>query len=242
MDDKIWWTVSRPEEVVTTLESGGPGVPAGSKVYVLRKPANAWSSKSKKGADLSWDGLHARAREFLFLEGTFHALADDNADHVLALIEGDDRRGWHARPDWKAKEDKAGKGPVTTFDGWRVTAVNLANTARATVAASNGQQVLRTVKNKDLRFGPPGELAKYIEALIEKQKGRCALTGLALQQVGKDGDPQLFCSLDRIDSDGHYEPDNLQIVCRFVNKWKSDAKDAEFRRLIALVRSSDHPG
>ena len=68
-DDKIWWTVSRPEEVVTTLESGGPGVPAGSKVYVLRKPANAWSSKSKKGADLSWDGLHARAREFLFLEG-----------------------------------------------------------------------------------------------------------------------------------------------------------------------------
>ena len=140
---------------MTTLESGGPGVPAGSKVYVLRKPANAWSSKSKKGADLSWDGLRARAREFLFLEGTFHALADDNADHVLALIEGDDRRGWHARPDWKAKEDKAGKGPVTTFDGWRVTAVNLANTARATVAASNGQQVLRTVKNKDLRFGPP---------------------------------------------------------------------------------------
>lgn len=31
-------------------------------------------------------------------------------------------------------------------------------------------------------------------------------------------------------------------MCRFVNKWKSDAKDAEFRRLIALVRSNGDPG
>ncbi|MEZ4234398.1 MAG: hypothetical protein R3B89_34810, partial [Polyangiaceae bacterium] len=49
-------------------------------------------------------------------------------------------------------------------------------------------------------------------------------------------DPALTYSLDRIDSDGHYERDNLQVVCRFVNKWKSNSKDEEFRRLLRIVR------
>lgn len=63
------------------------------------------------------------------------------------------------------------------------------------------------------------------------------LTGLVLQYDGEADDRALLCSLDRIDSDGHYEPDNLQVVCQFVIRWKSDSKDLEFRRLLALVRT-----
>lgn len=48
-------------------------------------------------------------------------------------------------------------------------------------------------------------------------------------------DPEMLCSLDRIDSNGHYERGNLQIVCRFVNRW-SDSVDAHFRTLVAKVR------
>jgi hypothetical protein len=59
---------------------------------------------------------------------------------------------------------------------------------------------------------------------------------IQLQHDGDDDDVELLCSLDRIDSDGHYEAGNLQIVCRFVNRWKNDGDDAAFRRLIALVR------
>lgn len=43
-------------------------------------------------------------------------------------------------------------------------------------------------------------------------------------------------SLDRIDSDGHYEAGNLQVVCRFINFWKGASDDEEFRRLLELVR------
>lgn len=46
-------------------------------------------------------------------------------------------------------------------------------------------------------------------------------------------------SLDRIDSDGHYEKGNLQLVCRFINFWKQAADDQEFRPLINFVRGFD---
>ncbi|WP_298963557.1 hypothetical protein [uncultured Roseibium sp.] len=49
-------------------------------------------------------------------------------------------------------------------------------------------------------------------------------------------DDQLRPSLDRIDSNGHYELGNLQVVARFINKWKSDSEDAEFRRSLEIVR------
>lgn len=81
------------------------------------------------------------------------------------------------------------------------------------------------------------ELEKYIRDLFEAQEGLCAVTGLPLQFSDGD-DSQLCCSLDRIDSDGHYAAGNLQIVCRFINFWKSNSDDGEFRRLIDIVQQS----
>ena len=75
-----------------------------------------------------------------------------------------------------------------------------------------------------------------MDALYEAQEGLCAITDLPLQF--RDGDElALRCSLDRIDSSGHYEPGNLQVVCCFINQWKSASVDAEFRRLIGVIRS-----
>jgi hypothetical protein len=48
----------------------------------------------------------------------------------------------------------------------------------------------------------------------------------------------MLASLDRINSDGHYSDGNLQVVCRFVNQWKSNMPDGEFRRLLGMVRAS----
>ena len=45
--------------------------------------------------------------------------------------------------------------------------------------------------------------------------------------------------VSRFERDGHYEAANIQIVCRFVNFWKSDTPDEEFRRLLALVRGEE---
>lgn len=104
-----------------------------------------------------------------------------------------------------------------------------------TVKNSNGQIVQRTVKNKELRMTSL-ELEKRIRALLDIQENRCALSGLAFQFQAPDADKNLFPSLDRKDSNGHYEDGNLQVVCQFINFWKSDSDNDEFKRLLMLVK------
>ena len=70
-----------------------------------------------------------------------------------------------------------------------------------------------------------------------EQEDRCALTGLPLGYDRDCDDPEMLVSLDRIDSAGHYTPDNVQLVCRFVNRWKGADDDALFRRLVAALRA-----
>lgn len=141
------------------------------------------------------------------------------------------------RPDYWIADDRHRRRPaVSSLAAKQAAVARMAATARDTVAGANGQQVLRTLKHKDLRFTTLREFKTYIEALVNSQNGRCAITGLPLQFDGEPNDPELSCSLDRIDSNGHYEDGNLQVVCRFINRWKNDGKDAEFRRLIDLIR------
>ena len=122
-------------------------------------------------------------------------------------------------------------------DHEKKTIARMADTMFNTVAASNGQQVLRIMKDKCSSFDK-STLETFIKRLIDDQDGLCAITGIPLQFDGKEDDDQLLCSLDRKDSDGHYEPNNLQVVCKFVNRWKNDSRDEEFRRLIDLVKST----
>jgi hypothetical protein len=104
-----------------------------------------------------------------------------------------------------------------------------------TVKNANGQVVQRILKNKELRM-TSAELEKLIASLLDLQDNRCALTGLPFQFIGPDVDKNLLPSLDRIDSAGHYETGNLQVVCQFINFWKSDSDNTEFQRLLMLVR------
>lgn len=116
----------------------------------------------------------------------------------------------------------------------RFTAVwSMANQAEQTARRSYGQTVERTVKNEDLRLSKEA-LISHLNELLDETGNRCAITSLTLQFEGSDN--QLRPSLDRIDSNGHYEAGNLQVVARFINFGKSDAEDTEFRRLIAIVR------
>ncbi|WP_279356194.1 hypothetical protein [Methylobacterium indicum] len=104
-----------------------------------------------------------------------------------------------------------------------------------TVKNANGQIVPRVVKNKELRMTPT-ELEKLIALLLDLQDNRCALTGLSFQFHGPEADKNLLPSLDRIDSAGHYEVGNLQVVCQFINFWKGDSDNADFQRLLMQVR------
>jgi hypothetical protein len=104
----------------------------------------------------------------------------------------------------------------------------------STVKNSNGQTVESVVKNKDLKM-LDRELDALLPQLMKEQKERCAITGLPFEY---DGDKNMRPSADRIDSNGHYDASNVQLVCRFINFWKQAKPDAEFRRLIQIVRNS----
>lgn len=107
-----------------------------------------------------------------------------------------------------------------------------------TVKNANGQIVQRILKNKELRM-TSAELEKLIASLLDLQDNRCALTGIPFQFIGPDADKNLLPSLDRINSAGHYEIGNLQVVCQFINFWKGDSDNAEFQRLLMLVRGME---
>jgi len=115
---------------------------------------------------------------------------------------------------------------------------NIVETVLGTIRYANGQREERVAKNKEMKMSDQ-ELKDTIRQLIEGQGGICQLSGLPLQFLGDHDDTEMLASLDRIDSNRHYEKDNLQVVCRFINFWKGSTPDHEFRRLMAKVRGVD---
>jgi len=128
-----------------------------------------------------------------------------------------------------------GKDAGRILTGREKSIIEMALSVVNTVKYANGQVVQRILKNKDLRM-TSAELEKLIASLLDLQDNRCALTGIPFQFHGPDADKSLLPSLDRIDSAGHYEIGNLQVVCRFINFWKGDSDNGEFQRLLMLVR------
>ncbi|MDB5599074.1 MAG: hypothetical protein JWN71_1118 [Xanthobacteraceae bacterium] len=237
--EQFWWTRSKPDAAV--IEPGvDPTLTGDQRVFICHKPCEPWSNRSLKGNRLEWNSLHPRAKEFLFTEGTLQQLNEDNAEYAVVLIEGGDLSSWHSRPDWSGKLGSARARPGIVFSPRQRAIARMADTALATAAMSNGQEVIRTLKDKQIGFDKT-ELEKYLSALIYAQEGLCALTGLKLE-FDDHADKERWCSLDRIDSSGHYRDGNLQVVCRFANRWKNDGSDAEFKRLLEIVRSVGSEG
>lgn len=234
---EVWWTTTTTAPPVIELIEAFEPNNDGTRHYVSNKPAEAWSNRAPTGAPLLWDALHPRAREFLFTEGTLQQLAADNADYAQALIAGKDLSAWHQRTLWKDKVENSRRAPAVTFTAQQRSVFRMVKTVGGTVANARGQVVERVAKLKEQRMSDL-QLERYLEALLAAQNDLCAITGLKLQFDGEQEDDELSCSLDRIDSAGHYEVGNLQIVCKFVNRWKGASDDEQFCRLIRLVRTS----
>lgn len=107
-------------------------------------------------------------------------------------------------------------------------------TAKATCAQSGSTSTV-VAKSKELRFRDDQHFLEEVTALLQQSAGRCSVSQVLLDDTGTRA--EFTPSLDRKDSNGHYAPGNLQIVARFINRWKSDMPDAEFRQLLAAVRA-----
>ena len=248
----LWWTVSLPSPAVSE-ERDEPDPAFGTqRINFYCKPCRPWSSKDKQGRELRWAALHPRAKMFLMNQGTFQPVLNQNAEYVKALVEGADLSAWYNLPEWRAKQEKSGKGPVRTLSPaeikqvqaaqrkqqeeqrMRKTAARMVRTAQQT-ALQSGQEILSVTKDKRFLFPSEAAAQEYALELMNLQDGRCALTGLQMLLDEESGDDQLRYSLDRIDSSKHYGPGNLQIVCKFINKWKGAMDNEEFKRLLALL-------
>jgi hypothetical protein len=134
-----------------------------------------------------------------------------------------------------ADPTKSSKGRV--LDGREKAIWQMVRNAEGAARTSGAvEEVLRKIK--EVRINQL-EFKEYVDALLKRQEEKCALTGIPFQLPGDNSDLQLAPSLDRIDSNGHYEKGNLQIVCRFINFWKGSDDNEEFRRLLAIVRGDD---
>lgn len=133
----------------------------------------------------------------------------------------------------------SGKDAGRVLGGREKSIIAMRVSVENTVRNSNGQIVQRVLKNKELRM-TTDELEKQIASLLDVQDNRCALTGIPFRFDGPEADKNLLPSLDRIDSAGHYEKGNLQVVCQFVNFWKNDSDNEDFKRLLMLVRGIEH--
>ena len=234
--DDLWWSISKPDPITSSLESSPKPERTGDRIYVLRKPVKPWSNKTKDGRLLSWRTIHPKAREFLFLEGTIQQLSEDNARYVAALIDGGDLSPWHTRATWLEKQVKSKSMPIKSYNEVERAAFQMTRTAFDTTARANGQKELVTLKNKEMRFPSEEAMRSYVISLLKDQEKRCAITAMPLHFDTENSNPQMVFSLDRIDSNGHYEEGNLQVVCRFINRWKSDSDDREFRDLLKLIK------
>jgi hypothetical protein len=233
--DALWWTTTLSEAPIFRSSTRELPNSPGMKVCEIAKAAAPWRCQDLKGRRLSWRSLHPKAQNFLFTRRTMHTPGEGNRAYIEALLRGDDLEDWHRLPEWVAAAT-ASTGKLTNVtseienESW-----TMAMQAQLTTSGANGQQAMTTIKNKDLNFNSTPELAAYIRDLILKQKGLCAISGIPLQYRSSSHDPKLLCSLDRIDSSGHYEHGNLQVVCRFINFWKGASDDSEFRQLLQLV-------
>ena len=234
--DALWWTVSLPGKLQEQIRPSINPRRDGPEVWHIEKPCRAWSDRDLEGRALRWSALHPKARDFLATEATFQKIANDRgyADYARALVAGEPLEVWHRTELFAEKAAMAKKQGGRNFSPKEIAAARMARTMLSTVAQSNGQVVERRVKEKTTSLSLL-ECEQLLREKMGEQEDLCALTGLPLGYDSECEDKEMLASLDRIDSSGHYTPENVQIVCRFMNRWKGADSDGLVRRLLARM-------
>lgn len=226
------------ERVDAVIEAPGMGVAKLSAILLVAYPEKygVWNGTSQKA--LTSLGLWPEFRRGATTGERYVAVNQVLLD-LARKLEIDlwtlDAIWWGVDVDGAALKPANGAGKVRIGDGKAIALANMKYSILNTVQHANGQTAEVKVKNKDLKM-LDSALEVLLPRLLAQQNEHCAITGLPFQY---EGDKNMLPSADRIDSSGHYEEANLQLVCRFINFWKQATPDDEFRRLIGIVRDSD---
>lgn len=233
--DYLYWTTSIPGPVTEVAIKNPSGNP--QPYLLLKRPTGPWTNQSRDGRNLLWRSLHPKAHHFLQTEATYQEIANNRnyKDYTLSILDGPPLVGLHDRPEWLAAQGE--KNPVTVSSRLDRTIYDAVLQIGKTVVRADGRIVEVASKVKNLLVSDD-VMREFLKRLYREQSGLCALTGLQMLLIGDEGSREFLLSVDRIDSDGHYEPDNVQLVCRFANFWKSNSDNSRFKELIEIVRSA----
>jgi hypothetical protein len=236
--DNLWWTKSGFSE--PNYEELREPVEQNRHVIMCHKACEPWSNKDEQGRSLFWNGLHAKARDFLSTESTLQKLSSEYESYAIALIQGESLDNWHETKKWKTKREQSSSkaGDVYVFSDWDKAIYRIAQTAFITTRSADGRKIESVSKIKNMGFTSQSELENYLKKLAADQDYHCALTGLQLNRGDDEENSEMNISLDRIDSNGHYELGNLQIVCKFSNRWKGAGDNVVFLNLIEKIRQA----
>ena len=76
---------------------------------------------------------------------------------------------------------------------------------------------------------------EILTKLLTKQKGKCRLTGVELTKIQGKGTVTTNASIDRIRPGKSYHPSNIRLVCNFINSFRGNVSDKEFKWWCAKV-------
>ncbi|MFX4299976.1 hypothetical protein [Pseudosulfitobacter pseudonitzschiae] len=107
----------------------------------------------------------------------------------------------------------------------------ISNRAQRTVNQS-GKVTTRITKWKEFGFESVEHMAEYLIGLYHRQSGKCALSGVRMNLEAGE-----WCiSPDRIDSNGDYTPENVQLVANCVNAMKGATPNDKFLLQLARIK------
>lgn len=75
-----------------------------------------------------------------------------------------------------------------------------------------------------------------LKEMYDKQDGLCAITGFPMELVPAKRQMNPYClSIDRIDSNGGYVSDNVQLVCTAANTMKGNLDYEELNKFCKAI-------
>lgn len=221
--NSLWWTISKNEPLI--IEEGlnpAPRLPDSAESFIILKPCMQWQDENIDGIKIAWNDLSDDMKNYLDLRGgTVRTVNNLVYDEILNLLM------------INSLSINDIKSRIQISDPWNASISRMVKTALDTVKASNSTANV-VYKNKEFLFSSIDEAKKYIRDIIINQNGLCNLSKIPLE-FEETPFSEFSCSLDRINSDLNYEKNNLQVVCKFINRWKSDMDNESFKKLLNSV-------